>query len=109
MFTLLHIHGRDIYFDELASLPAHAVNWHDRLTRPTLAEGLARRADGAVVGGLSEGRTLRGGPSDAIAAEVRDAIQQTGGVGLILSPGCVVPLDVPEAHLAAAVEAVKRG
>jgi len=108
-FTLLHIHGRDIYFDELAPLPAHAVNWHDRLTRPTLAEALARRASGAVAGGLSEGQTLRRGPHEAIAAEVRDAIEQTRGVGLILAPGCGVPLDAPEANLAAAVEAVKRG
>ena len=108
-FTLLHIHGRDIYFDELASLPAHAVNWHDRLTRPTLAEGAARRGTGAVVGGFSEGRTLREGPREAIAAEARDAIRETGGIGLILGPGCVVPLDVPETHLAAAVDAVTRG
>jgi uroporphyrinogen decarboxylase len=106
-FTLLHIHGRDIYFDQLGALPAHAVNWHDRLTNPTLAEGLARRTAGAVVGGLSEGQTLRRGPREAIAAEVADAIRQTHGLGLILGPGCGVPLDVPEAHLAAAVGAVK--
>src|SRR5207249_1332599 len=39
--TLLHIHGREIAFDELAALPVHAINWHDRLTPPTL--GAARR------------------------------------------------------------------
>jgi uroporphyrinogen decarboxylase len=105
--TVLHVHGRDIYFDQLAALPVHAINWHDRLTPPALAEG-KRRTRGAVLGGLAEHTTLRRGPVAAIAAEVRDAIGQTEGRGLIVGPGCVLPLDVPDAHLQAAVEAARR-
>jgi len=103
--TLLHVHGRDIYFDQLAALPVEAVNWHDRLTAPALGEG-QRRFGGAVVGGLGESTTLRRGPVTAIGAEVRDALRQTAGVGVIVGPGCVVPLDVPDAHLAAVVDTV---
>jgi uroporphyrinogen decarboxylase len=106
-FTLLHVHGKDIYFDDLASaLPVHAINWHDRLTPPTLGEG-QRRFGGAVIGGLSEWNTLRDGPAAAVAAEAQDAIRQTGGVGVMVAPGCVLPLDVPDAHLEAVVGAVK--
>jgi len=105
-FTLLHVHGRDIYFDQAASLPVHGVNWHDRLTAPRLGEA-HRQFTGAVVGGLSEGRTLQAGPLDAIAAEVRDAIGQTGGRGVMIGPGCVLPLATPDAHLAAVVSAVR--
>ena len=105
-FTLLHVHGRDIYFDQAASLPVHGVNWHDRLTAPRLGEA-QRQFTGAVVGGLSEGRTLQAGPLDAIAAEVRDAIAQTGGRGVMIAPGCVLPLATPEAHLVAVLSAVK--
>jgi len=104
--TLLHVHGRDVYFDRAAALPVHAMNWHDRLTTPRLGDG-HRRFAGAVVGGLSEHRTLQAGPPDAVAAEVRDAIAQTGGRGLIIGPGCVLPLATPDAHLAAVVAAVK--
>lgn len=104
--TLLHVHGRDIYFDQAAGLPVHAVNWHDRLTTPRLAEAHARFR-GALVGGLSEGRTLLQGPPDAAAAEARDAIGQTGGRGLMVGPGCVLPLAAPDAHLAAVLTAVK--
>lgn len=107
-FTLLHLHGRDPYLQHVADLPVHAVNWHDRRTKPTLGQARERLA-GALVGGLDEWRTLRDGPATAIAAEVRDAISQTAGVGLILAPGCVLPLDVPDAHLAAVVEAARRG
>jgi len=106
--VLLHIHGRDIYFDQLTALPVNAVNWHDRLTAPTLADG-HRRFGGAVVGGLAEGDTVRRGPVEAIVAQVRDAIRQTDGVGLVVGPGCVLPLDVPDAHLQAVVDAVRAG
>jgi uroporphyrinogen decarboxylase len=105
-FTLLHAHGSDIYFDAVAGLPAHALNWHDRRTKPSLAEAKARLG-GAVVGGLAEWETLRRGPREAIGAEVRDAIRQTQGVGLIVAPGCVLPLDLPDAHLDVVVAAVR--
>jgi uroporphyrinogen decarboxylase len=105
-FTLLHVHGRDVYFDQAAALPVHALNWHDRRTAPRLGEG-QRRSAGAVVGGLGEGKTLLAGPPDAVTAEVREAIAQTGGRGVILGPGCVLPLATPDAHLAAVLDAVR--
>jgi uroporphyrinogen decarboxylase len=105
-FTLLHVHGRDVYFDQASALPVHALNWHDRRTAPRLGEG-QRRSAGAVVGGLGEGKTLLAGPPDAVTAEVREAIAQTGGRGVILGPGCVLPLATPDAHLAAVLDAVR--
>ncbi|HKB24769.1 MAG TPA: uroporphyrinogen decarboxylase family protein [Methylomirabilota bacterium] len=105
---MLHVHGRAIAFDRLAALPVHAINWHDRLTPPALADA-RKRFGGALVGGLREAETLRRGPAAAVGEEVRDAIRQTGGRGLIVAPGCVLPLDVPEAHLDAVVAAVKGG
>src|SRR6267142_207597 len=103
--TLLHLHGRDVYWDAWTALPVHAVNWHDRLTAPTLADA-SRRFNGGLAAGLGESRTLLNGPARAVTEEVRDAIAQTRGVGLILTPGCVLPLAVPDAHLAAVVAAV---
>lgn len=105
-FTLLHVHGHDIYFDQAAALPAHALNWHDRRTAPDLGDG-QRRSTGAVVGGLGEGHTLLTGPPDAVTAQVRDAVAQTGGRGVILGPGCVLPLATPEEHLSAVIAAVR--
>jgi uroporphyrinogen decarboxylase len=106
VFTVLHLHGRHIYFDRKSTLPVAAVNWHDRLTSPSLGNAL-RRFKGAVVGGLNETETLLKGPASAVAAQVADAIQQTGGTGVIIAPGCVLPLATPDAHLEAAVVAVK--
>jgi uroporphyrinogen decarboxylase len=106
VFTVLHLHGRHIYFDRKSTLPVAAVNWHDRLTSPSLGNAL-RRFNGAVVGGLNETETLLKGPASAVAAQVADAIRQTGGTGVIIAPGCVLPLATPDAHLEAAVVAVK--
>jgi uroporphyrinogen decarboxylase len=104
--TVLHVHGRDIFFDQVVSLPVHAINWHDRITAPTLAAA-RRRFDGALVGGLHEWQTLLTGSVPVIADEVRDAIRQTEGRGLIVAPGCVLPLATPDDHLRAVVETVK--
>jgi uroporphyrinogen decarboxylase len=104
--TLLHLHGTAIFFDALAVLPVHAINWHDRRTAPTLADA-HQRFRGAVVGGLDEQATLRTGPAAAVTAEVHEAIRRTDGVGVIIAPGCGVPLDVPDAHIEAAVRAAR--
>ena len=85
-FTLLHLHGSNIHFELLAGYPVAALNWHDRRTAPSLAEGL-RRTQAGVVGGINEtGTLMRGTPTD-VAAEVREAIRQTKGRRLAVAPG----------------------
>ncbi|HEV8585324.1 MAG TPA: uroporphyrinogen decarboxylase family protein [Methylomirabilota bacterium] len=106
VLTLLHLHGKDVFWNAWTALPVHAVNWHDRLTAPTLADA-ARRFSGGLVAGLGEAGALLAGPPAAVAAQARDAIAQAGGRGLIVTPGCVLPLAVPDAHLGAAVNAVR--
>jgi uroporphyrinogen decarboxylase len=105
-FSILHVHGLGIPFEVMAAYPVPAINWHDRRTPPSLGEA-QHRCRGAVVGGLDEVETLRRGPEASVRAQVKDAIGQTGGVGHIVSPGCAVPLDVPEAHLWALRTAVE--
>ena len=105
-FSILHVHGLSIPFAVMATYPIRAINWHDRRTSPSLqeAQGIFR---GAVVGGLNEVETLRNGPEQAVRAEVKDALKQTGGLGHIVAPGCALPLDVPDAHLRAVRAAVQ--
>jgi uroporphyrinogen decarboxylase len=104
-FIMLHIHGENIYYEHLFKYPVHIVNWHDRKTPPTLKEGKAL-FDGAVAGGIDEWGVLQTTP-DAIAAQIQDAIRQTDGTGLIVAPGCVIPIDTPPANIKAAREAVE--
>jgi uroporphyrinogen decarboxylase len=103
--TIVHAHGDRLMFERLARLPGHAWNWDDRAAGPSLAEGRAL-VPGAVIGGLHQWKTLReAGPEDA-AAEARDAVAQTGGIGLIVGPGCVLPVGTPDPTVAAVVRAL---
>jgi len=103
---LLHLHGEDVMFDLLADYPVSLVNWHDRLTAPTLREALPRSPK-LLVGGVEENHTLTAGPADAIGAEVREAIAQTGGRRLMIGPGCVLLVATPDSHIRAAVDAAR--
>ena len=104
-FTLVHIHGEHILFDELRTYPTQALNWHDRRTPPTLAEGQARSGR-AVVGGIDERAIVRMTP-DAAAAQARDAVAELNGRAVMVAPGCVIPIDTPEANVEAVVRAVR--
>jgi uroporphyrinogen decarboxylase len=105
VLTIVHCHGDQLMFDRLARLPGHAWNWDDRATPPSLAEGKAR-VPGAVIGGLNQWKTLRDGSPEAAAAEAQDAVAQTGGVGLIVGPGCVLPMQTPDPNVAAVIKAL---
>ena len=102
--TVLHLHGRDIFFDLANRYPVHAVSWHDRETAPSLAEAreLTRRA---FLTGLDR-ELLDHGPAEAIQAQVHEAIAQTKGRGLILAPSCVIPPTAPAGHLQAVCDAL---
>ena len=88
--------------------PVQVVNWHDRETPPTLAEGL-KRFPGALCGGLRQWDTMLRGSPDDVRAEAADAIAQTGGRRFILGTGCVTPITSPTSNLYAAREAVEMG
>ncbi len=106
--NLLHLHGPDPMFDLVAAYPAPALNWHDRESRPSLGEG-QKRFTGAVCGGLEHWDDLLFGDPDQVRARVADAIQQTGGQRLIVSSGCVAPVNAPFSNLRAVREAVEAG
>jgi uroporphyrinogen decarboxylase len=102
VLTIVHCHGDALMFERLATLPGHAWNWDDRRTAPTLGQG-QRLVPGAVIGGLDQWTTLRDGTPEAAVAEVRDALAQTGGTGVILGPGCVLAMNTPDETVAAVV------
>jgi uroporphyrinogen decarboxylase len=107
--NLVHLHGDQPYLSAVAATyPADAFNWHDRRTRPSLAEAKAEVAQ-ALVGGLDERGTLITATPAEVRAQALDAIAQCGGRRFLLGPGCVVDLKAPEANLAAAREAVEVG
>jgi uroporphyrinogen decarboxylase len=103
--TVLHLHGKKVFFELASTYPVHGVSWHDQETYPSLWEArtLTNRA---LVTGLDR-RLLEQGPVDAIEAQLKEAVAQTKGRGLILAPSCVIPVSTPLTHLCAVRAAVR--
>jgi uroporphyrinogen decarboxylase len=102
-----HLHGADIIFDAVADYPMQAVNWHDRETNITLAEGLTR-IQGAASGGVSHWTIHQESPEQTLA-EARDALAQTDGRRLILGTGCVIMVTTPLRNIRALRAVVEQG
>ncbi len=92
-------------FDLVADYPVQAVNWHDQETPPSLGEALGR-FPGALVGGLRQWETMLRGTPEWVRAEVRAAVEETGGRRLIVGTGCVTPITAPVGNIWAAREVV---
>src|SRR5260221_1129686 len=105
-FNVLHLCGSNLRFELSRDLPAKVLSWStDNQGNPGLAEG--RKISGrAVMGGLGQRATLLYGPPPEVEAEARRAVGETGGLGLLLAPGCSVPPRARDAHLAAMVSAI---
>ena len=105
--NMLHLHGENVMFDLLAGYPVDMINWHDRLTVPSLKDAL-NKFKGAVVGGVEERELIVKGAEAAVRGQVRDAIGQTGGRRLLVGPGCVVAIAAPERNIRAVIEETRR-
>ena len=101
--NMLHLHGENVMFKQLAGYPVQMINWHDRLTAPSL-KGAQAQFKGALVGGVEERGLLVSGSEQAVRAQVRDAIAQTAGRRLVVGPGCVAAIAVPERNIRAVIE-----
>jgi uroporphyrinogen decarboxylase len=105
--SMLHLHGKDVYFDLAARYGLPIVNWHDREGGPPLTEARAQ-VSSVLCGGLSRKAVTYGAPA-AVRAEAADALAQTGGRRFILGTGCVTPVIAPHGNLLAARAAVADG
>lgn len=104
--VMLHIHGERIMFEQLTDYPVHIINWHDRRTPPTLKEA-REQYSGTIAGGVDSMETIGGAPPEKVAAEVKDAVARAGSVRLVVTAGCVIPIDAPEANIRAVRQAVE--
>jgi uroporphyrinogen decarboxylase len=105
--NMLHLHGQDVMFDQVADLPIQIINWHDRETAPSLVEA-KDRFPGVLCGGLRRYDPIVLGTPEEITAEAHDAIDSTNGIRFILGTGCVTPVTTPHGNLIAARKAVER-
>jgi uroporphyrinogen decarboxylase len=105
-FNVVHLCGSNLNFGLARDMRAQAISWsvHNQ-GNPSLAQG--REMSGRpVMGGLGQRASLLYGPPAEVEAEARNAVEETGGRGLLLAPGCSVPTRARDANLAAMVTAI---
>jgi uroporphyrinogen decarboxylase len=105
--NMLHLHGENIMFKIFTDYPVEVINWHDRETFPTLAEG-KKLFPGVVCGGLQRQRTMELGTPEHVHSEASDAIISTENKRFILGTGCVLQITTPRANIIAALQAARR-
>ncbi|RPH74189.1 hypothetical protein EHM76_03975, partial [bacterium] len=105
--NMLHIHGTNVLFDQVANYPVQVVNWHDRETSIHLDDGL-KKISGVACGGLSRDETMLLGSPEQVAKEIQDGYEQTGGRRWIIGTGCVMMTTTPEVNILAAVQAARQ-
>ncbi len=98
--NMLHVHGESgIMFDQVASYPVQLVNWHDRDSGFSLAEGLDRFS-GAVCGGVSRWSLYQQSPEKTLS-EASNAVQQSNSRRMVLGVGCVAMTNTPQRNIRA--------
>jgi uroporphyrinogen decarboxylase len=96
--NVLHLHGKNVYFDELSNYPVGVINWHDMETEPDLVGGKSKFS-GVVCGGIRQWDTLALGSPEKVREEAQDAIKATEGKRFILGTGCVAQIITPHGNL----------
>lgn len=107
-FNMAHLHGAAPMLDVVADYPVQAINWHDRETGITLANGKLQ-FDGAVSGGVDRWNPMHVGTPLEVREQARQAIEQVNGRRFILSTGCVIMTTTPVSNIRAVREVVERG
>ena len=99
--NILHNCGTHIYFDQLSPYPVHALSWAaTEEGNPGLLDG-RKRSGKAVMGGLSQQSILKKGSPAQVRDEIGLILEQTGGRGLLLAPGCAISPETPSKNLEA--------
>ena len=101
--NILHIHGKNIYFDSVSDYPLDIINWHDRNTYPDLKTA-ANLTSKTFCGGLNRITTMVRGNEIVIKREIDDAVAQTAKRNLILGTGCVLPIITPYGNIKYALD-----
>lgn len=105
-FNVLHMHGDDVLFDQLANYDITALNWHIGETPPAIAD--YRRSGGMrpIVGGLQRSNLTKR-DRNAVLADLKRSIDETAGRGILISPACVIRHPVDEAMLSWTADTVR--
>lgn len=89
--NVLHHHGGGIYPELTLGLSGYQIYcWSDRQAGNPSVREMRIRTTGCLMAGVNEATFGTDSP-EQITAQVKDAVQQSGGRAFIAAPGCAVP------------------
>ncbi len=104
--NILHVCRPNNMLAELLDYPVAVVNWAQHAPGNLSLADVLPKTDKAVMGGVDERHALLRGSPDDVRAQVRVALDQTGGRRFLLAPGCSIEPAAPPDNIRAALEAV---
>lgn len=104
-FNIMHAHGSNVYFENLANYPTNCINYHDRWIGPSLGEA-RKLTSKCLLGGVNE-KWLLNADYTEIAPHLEEAVSEGGRNGLIVTPGCCIELGTPDIDLFAISTAIQ--
>jgi uroporphyrinogen decarboxylase len=87
--TTLHVHGKDLFFDEVLDLPAPIFNWWDRGPQGPSLSWVKDHVNGCVMGGIDQTTVARRTQS-FLKQHVREGMQLGGKERFFLANGCSI-------------------
>jgi uroporphyrinogen decarboxylase len=87
--TTLHVHGRELFFEDVLDLPAPIFNWWDRGPQGPSLQWVKDRIDGCVMGGIDQTIVARR-TCAFLKDHVREALEMGGSQRFFLANGCSI-------------------
>lgn len=107
-FNVVHIHGDNIMFELIAeNYNVQALNWHDQLTAPTIGEAF-KKFKGILMGGIEEKEFLLKASNEELMSKLQEVIESVNGQRVIIAPGCVIPINVPNEKVQVIIDYLKK-
>lgn len=85
-----HIHGENLFFEDVLDLPADVFSWWDRSTKGPALKSIKDRIQGSVMGGIDQTIVSRSSPG-FLKEHVEQGIELGGDRRFILAGGCSIP------------------
>ena len=105
--TTLHVHGKDLYFDDVLDLPAPVFNWWDRGPNGPSLQQVRSKISGCVMGGIDQTLVARRS-RDWLKDHVSEALQLGGDRRFFLANGCSIDTWVCPGAVSIMVETARR-
>jgi uroporphyrinogen decarboxylase len=87
--TTLHVHGKDLFFDDVLDLPAPVFNWWDRGPQGPSLQWVLERIPGCVMGGIDQTIVARRTRA-FLRSHVREGLELGGKERFLLANGCSI-------------------